>query len=178
MYFNEEVKKVIKSLKAQQQKSFRYRQLLPQVMDVMKKEIGFYYGCLLWASFIKYSNKNNPKEIADNGFYGHTAEELEQFDYLQEVNYLLSYFEQYKKDTALYKIPAQPIDEKYIKTVKLYKDFLVLNESFIKTKTTADLKLPSKLKPLDKNDLNTVGNLISQTVNDGDFERLYNISVL
>ena len=79
---------------------------------------------------------------------------------------------------CVYGASSKSIDEKYIKTVELYKDFLVLNESFIKTKTTADLKLPSKLKPLDKNDLNTVGNLISQTVNDGDFERLYNISVL
>ena len=177
MYFNEDAMKLIKSLKAQQQRAFRFRQLLPQIMDIMKREVGFYYACLLWASFIKYSNENDPKEISNNGFYGHTKEELEQFDYLQEVNYLLNFFEQYKKNLNFYKISAPEIDEKYIKTVEIYKEFLIINESFINTKTTADLKLPTNLKPVEKKILPTIESLITQTVQDGNFERLFEIKI-
>ena len=63
MYFNEQAKKMLFALKTPQQKSFKYRQLIPQILEVMKKEIGFYYGCLMWATYIKYYFENGPKEI-------------------------------------------------------------------------------------------------------------------
>lgn len=171
MYFNEQVKGILKSFKVQNQKIFQYRRFLPQILDVMQKEVGFYYGCLLWAAYISYENP--PKEISNNSFLGKTPEELKEFDYLEEVNYILNFFEQYPKDLMYYKIQAQSIDSKYIKTVEIYKDFLIINESFIDTKTTADLKLPSEIKNLNEKDILKIKSLIDATINDGDFERLY-----
>ena len=171
MYFNEQVKAALKSFKVQNQRAFQYRKLLPQILEVMQKEVGFYYGCLLWATYISYENP--PKEIENNSFYGKTTDELNEYAYLEEVNYILKFFEQYPKDLSYYHLMGQKIDEKYIKTVEVYKEFLILNESFIKTKTTADLKIPPVIKKFSSADLEKIKVLINATVNDGDFERLF-----
>ena len=171
MYFNEQVMAALKSFKVQNQKAFQYRKLLPQLLAVMKQEVGFYYGCLLWAAYISYENP--PKEIDGNSFYGKTDQELNKYAYLEEVNYILKFFEQYPKNLVFYHLPASKIDEKYIKTVEVYKEFLILNESFINTKTTADLKIPSLIKGLSAQDLTKIKTLIDISVNDGKFERLF-----
>ena len=171
MYFNEQVKSALKSFKVQNQKAFQYRKLLPQLLAVMKQEVGFYYGCLLWAAYISYENPS--KEIEGNSFYGKTKEELEKYAYLEEVNYLLAFFEQYPKDLAYYRLQGNKIDEKYIKTVEIYKEFLIINESFINTKTAADLKIPTAIKKLEASDLEKIKSLIYLSTNDGNFERLF-----
>ena len=43
MYFNEQIKAALKSFRVQNQRAFQYRKLLPQLLDVMKQELGFYY---------------------------------------------------------------------------------------------------------------------------------------
>ena len=141
----------------------------------MKQEVGFYYGCLLWAAYISYENP--PKDIEGNSFYGKTKEELEQYAYLEEVNYILNFFEQYPKNLAYYRLQGNKIDEKYIKTVEIYKEFLIINESFIKTKTTADLKIPSVIKKLDSQDLENIKKLIYLSTNDGNFDRLFDYKI-
>lgn len=171
MYFNEQVKMALKSFKVQNQKVFQYRRLLPQILSVMKQEIGFYYGCLLWAAYISYENP--PKEIEGNSFYGKTNEELEEYAYLEEVNYLLKFFELYPKDLAFFHLPVTKIDEIYVKTTEIYKEFLIINESFIRTKTTSDLKIPKEIKPLPQDDLSKIKLLIDLSVGDGNFERLF-----
>ena len=173
MYFNEQAKKMIFALKTPQQKSFKYRQLLPQILEVMKKEIGFYYGCLLWATYIKYYYENEPKEIEGNSFYGKTEEELQKYAYSSEVNYLLEFFTQYPKDLSYYRVQGESIEQKYIKTVEIYKDFLEINKSFINTKTSADINLPKEILKPSKDDLEIIKQKIDLTVNDGNFERLF-----
>ena len=173
MYFNEQAKRMIFALKTPQQKSFKYRQLLPQILDVMKKEIGFYYGCLLWATYIKYYFENEPKEIEGNSFYGKTEEELQKYAYSSEVNYLLEFFNKYPKDLSYYRVQGEPTEEKYIKTVGIYKDFLEINKSFINTKTSADIILPKEIINPTKEDLEIIKQKIDLTVNDGNFERLF-----
>ena len=164
-YFYEQVKASLKVLKTPQQRAFRYKQFLSKTLDIMKKETGFYYGCLLWASYIKYENADEPKVIADNSFYGKTEADL------------LEFFNQYPKDLAFYRINGEQIEGKYIKTVNIYKEFLLLNKSFINTKTTADLIMPESLKPLTEADLKRLKPLIDDTVTDGNFERLYEFEV-
>ena len=82
-------------------------------------------------------------------------------------------FEQYPKDLNYYRIQGSEIDKKYIKTVEIYKEFLIINESFINTKTTADLKIPSIIKKLNEQDLEKIKSLIYLSTNDGSFERLF-----
>lgn len=171
MYFNEQVKMALKSLKTPQQRAFKYKQFLPQVFSIMEKEIGFYYGCLLWATYINYETP--AKEIADNSFFGKTEEELQEFDYLSEVNYILNFFNQYPKDLNYYKIQGPKIEPKHIKTVEIYKKFLIENKSFINTKTTAELKIPNEIKKLTQLDLEKIKDIITLTTTDGNFERLF-----
>ena len=173
MYFNEQAKKMLFALKTPQQKSFKYRQLLSKIFEVMKKEIGFYYGCLLWAAYIKYNFEKEPKEIEGNSFLGRTEAELDNFDYLSEVNYLLEFFNQYPKDLSYYKVQGSKIEDRYIKAVEIYKNFLEINKSFINSKMSSDILLPKEIKELPQKDLPAIKLLIDLTVNDGNFERLF-----
>lgn len=177
MYFNSEVEQILRAAKRPQEKAFKYSQYYPQIFSTMLNEIGFYYGCLLWAAYIKYKYKDNPQIIANNSFYGKTEKDLEGYDYLLEVNYLLKYFEKYPKDLTYYRYAGKPIEEKYKKTVEIYKEFLVLNKSFVNTEKTSDLVLPKEIKQLGKDDFDKVKTLIDKTVADGDFNRLYDFTI-
>ena len=177
VYFNEQANLVIKALKTPQQRSFKFRQLLPQILEVLKKEVGFYQGCLLWAIYLKYNFSSSPKEIEGNSFYGRTDEELVNSNYLAEINYIIDFIEQYAKTLNYYRIKAESIDNKYKKTAEIYKEFLILNQSFINTKTTKDIKLPSTIKGFGNKDLCQIKLLIDATVTDGNFERLFETEI-
>lgn len=177
MYYNEQVKMMLNKIAIPSKKSFKYRALLPQIIETMQQEIGFYYACLLWATYIKKENENSPKEIAGNTFLGKTEEELKDFDYLAEVNYLLNFFEEFPKHLTKLKINYPKINNKYIKTVEIYKKFLNINKSFINTKTTEDINLPEEIKDTDKTTLETIKKLIDKTTRDGNFKRLFEIEL-
>ena len=152
VYFNEQANLVIKALKTPQQKSFKFRQLLPHF-------------------------SSSPKEIEGNSFYGRTDEELVNSNYLAEINYIIDFIEQYAKTLNYYRIKAESIDNKYKKTAEIYKEFLILNQSFINTKTTKDIKLPSTIKGFGNKDLCQIKLLIDATVTDGNFERLFETEI-
>lgn len=178
VYFNEQANLMIKALKTPQQRSFKFRQLLPQILSVLKKEVGFYQGCLLWAFYIKNNFSSSPKEIEGNSFYGRSVEELNKYDYLAEVNYIIDFIEKYPKTLSYYGIKAEEIDKQYKKTAEIYKEFLILNESFINTKTTNDVKIPENFKISAAMDLLKIKAVIDSTVTDGNFERLFEIELL
>ena len=177
VYFNEQANLLIKALKTPQQRSFKFRQLLPQILTVLKKEVGFYQGCLLWGTYLKNNFSSSPKEIEGNSFYGRTVDELNNSNYLEEINYIIDFIEKYPKTLSYYGIKAEEIDKKYKKTAEIYKEFLIMNQSFINTKTTADVKLPSKTEELKSENLEHIKHLIDATVADGNFERLFEIEL-
>ena len=177
VYFNEQAKLMIKALKTPQQKSFKFRQLLPQILTVLKKEVGFYQGCLLWGAYLKNNFSSSPKEIEGNSFLGRTLDEINNSDYLAEINYIIDFIEQYPKTLNYYGIKAKLIDEKYKKTAEIYKEFLIMNQSFINTKTTEDIKLPAQIKEIKGKDLAQLKFLIDATVADGNFERLFETEI-
>lgn len=177
MYFYEQIKAELKQFKTLQQRAFKYKMYLNKILEILKKEVGFYYGCLLWASYIK--NENPPKIISENSFLDQPFEDLEKYDYLMEVKYLLKFFKEYQREMSYYNVKHNStIDEKYIKIVEIYKKFLEINKSFIATKTTDDLLLPDKIKTLNPNDLIEIKRLIDLTITDGDFERLFEFNLL
>ena len=52
-----------------------------------------------------------------------------------------------------------------------------MNQSFINTKTTEDIKLPAQIKEIKGKDLAQLKFLIDATVADGNFERLFETEI-
>ena len=159
------------NLHSPNQKRIKFKLYSDKIYMYMKNNIAFYFGCLLWAYYIQNSNIKEPKIIEGNSFLNLTPEQIEQYDYTMQVNFLDNYFDSYERDTAYYIGRKTIIPEKWKNILSVYTAFLKLNNGFTKTKTTADIVLPDKLKNLNLN-LTEIKTLIDKTIENQDLNVL------
>lgn len=149
------------------QKKMQFKMFYPKIQSLLKNYLGFYLGCILWAVYIKSLGE---KPIAGNLCYGGDFSETET---LEEVDFIKSYIEQLKKDAKYYLGQNFSIDEESIKVLDAYREFLKLNEGFVKVQTTADVKLPASLKSVDEADLKEILVGIEQVIENGKLHELF-----
>lgn len=164
------------SLNSIHQKRARFKMYSSKILNYMKNNIAFYLGCLLWAYYISENNKNKPIEIDGNPFADFTKEQLEEFDYLIQVNFLNNYFDSYERDSVYYTCKKIIIPEKWKNIVNTYYEFLELNKGFTNTKLTSDIVLPEIIKNM-KIDFN-IEEKINEVINNKSPEILLNIENL
>lgn len=152
------------------QKKMQFKMFYPKIQSLLKNYLGFYLGCILWAVYIKSLGE---KPIAGNLCYGGDFSEPET---LEEVDFIKSYIEQLKKDAKYYLGQNFSIDEESIKVLDAYREFLKLNEGFVKVQTTADVKLPASLKSVDEADLKEILVGIEQVIENGKLHELFALS--
>lgn len=158
------------------QKRTGFKIYASKIQKYMKNNIAFYLGCLLWAYYIKTENKDNPKEIDGNIFYGMTEEQKENYDYMIQVNFLENYFDSYERDMIYYTGQKVQIPQLWRTILKLYGEFLSLNKGFINTNTTENLVLPEELE--NKNFDFDIKKIIEEAIEKKDLEILMNIDNL
>ena len=176
--FNEYINNVysnIMNLHSPHQKRQQFKLYLNRIQEYMKNNIAFYLGCLLWAYYIYYSNEKAPKEIEGNDLLNLTPEQIKQYDYSLQVNFMDNYFDSFERDSAYYGGKKIVIPDNWRKILSAYSDFLELNKGFVNTKTTADIVLPDCVKNLKPN-LNDIENLINLSIEKNDLNLLFNIS--
>lgn len=152
------------------QKKMQFKMFYPKIQLLLKNYLGFYLGCILWAVYIKSLGE---KPIAGNLCYGGDFSETET---LEEVDFIKSYIEQLKKDAKYYLGQNFSIDEESIKVLDAYREFLKLNEGFVKVQTTADVKLPASLKSVDEAGLKEILVGIEQVIENGKLHELFALS--
>lgn len=152
------------------QKKMQFKMFYPKIQSLLKNYLGFYLGCILWAVYIKSLGE---KPIAGNLCYGGDFSETET---LEEVDFIKSYIEQLKKDAKYYLGQNFSIDEESIKVLDTYREFLKLNEGFVKVQTTADVKLPVSLKSVDEAGLKEILVGIEQVIENGKLHELFALS--
>lgn len=152
------------------QKKMQFKMFYPKIQSLLKNYLGFYLGCILWAVYIKNLGE---KPIAGNLCYGGDFSETET---LEEVDFIKSYIEQLKKDAKYYLGQNFSIDEESIKVLDAYREFLKLNEGFVKVQTTADVKLPASLKSVDEAGLKEILAGIEQVIENGKLHELFALS--
>lgn len=163
----------INKIKNFNQKKMKYKMLYPQILKMADNNIGFCLGSLLWAVYIK--NTENNTEIEGNPCFGDSFNEEET---VGEIDFSKEFFNKIQKDAKYYLGQKYEINPLYIKILDLYREFLILNENFINTKTTADLKLPKELKTPSAKDLETINTKIQEVVKMGNLLDLSEISGL
>ena len=168
--FINDVYSQLMSLKTVHQKRARFKLYVSKIERYMKNNISFYLGCLVWAYII--SNEKTPTEIVGNTFLNMPQELKDEFDYMIQVNFLENYFECFERDTLYYYGKKQEIPSDWKLILSLYMEFLEINNGFLSTKMTSDIKLPDKIKNLGK--CNELKKIIEKAVTDKNLEIILN----
>ena len=122
------------------QKKMQFKMYFPKIQKMLRNYEGFYLGCILWAMYIKqFDNKPVLDNLCIGGEYNET-------DTLSEVNFILQYLEQLPKDVKYYLGQNYSVDENDLKIINAYREFLLINQGFVKTDNTNDIKIPESLK--------------------------------
>ena len=177
--FNEFVNEVYSQLMAFRtihQKRARFKLYTAKIERFMKNNIAFYLGCLLWAYYIVNENSKAPKTIVGNVFLNMSEEEKADYDFLIQVNFMENYFECYERDSLYYTGKKFTIPEEWKTILSLYSEFLTLNNGFVNTKTTADIKLPEMLKNI--NPKEDISKLINKAITEKSLESLLDAQIL
>lgn len=145
------------------QRKMKFKMTYPQILKMANNNVGFCLGSLLWAVYIKSLGDNIA--IEGNPCLGGTYEEAET---VEEVDYSINFFTQIKKDAKYYLGRDYQINPQYLKILELYKEFLTLNFSFVNTKTTGDVKLPSGFKIPDEASLEKIHAKIQEVISTGE----------
>lgn len=152
------------------QKKFQFSVLFPKLKKMTEQNVSFYLGCLLWATYLK-SVKDGVFEYnpcLDNEFDEETA--------YNDTNFLIDFIqEKFNKDAKYYINATYQTDERFIKVLKTYNEFLKLNEGFKKVKTTEDIKLPTCLKPFSEDDIKLIKEKIDEAISLKNLAKLFDV---
>ena len=149
------------------QKKNQFKMYYPKIQTLLKNYLGFYLGCILWATYISQLDE---KPILNNLCFGGEYSEKET---LSEVDFIKDYIEQLKKDVKYYTGQDFTIDEKSINILNAYREFLIANKGFVETKTTKDIKLPANLKTPSEKDLEEILSGIEKVIDNGKLYELF-----
>lgn len=131
------------------QKKLRYKVLSKIGHKAFLSTLGFWVGCILWGGFMKYKFEEAPKTISGNDFIGLSKEEVAGFAYNEEFEAMATYIQTYSKDQNYYLGKYISLPNFYIKIVEEYKEFVNLNENFLYSKSTNDIKLSPRFEFLE-----------------------------
>lgn len=152
------------------QKKMQFKMFYPKIQSLLKNYLGFYLGCILWAVYIKSLGE---KTITGNLCYGG---EFSENGTLEEVDFIKAYIEQLKKDAKYYLNQDFSIDEESLKVLDAYREFLKVNEGFVKVQTTTDVKLPESLKTPSADDLQEILEEIEKVIENGKLHELFTLA--
>lgn len=150
------------------QKKFQFKMAYPKIIKTLNTHLGFYLGCLFWASYIK---QFEDKPITGNKC---VKEVYNEEDSLFEVNFIKNFIEKFKKDYKFYTGKDYVFDDFKLKILEKYEEFLKLNKGFSQELTTSTLEIP-KLKKITKKGLKEAFEVINEVIATGDFEKFFTI---
>ena len=130
----------INKFKNLSQKKFKFMQYYKKILDILNNNLGFFVGCLMWAAYLKTQPE---QKILSNHCLGKKYDEQAN---IVETQYMLKFIELFPKDLNYYLGKSFSFNENFIKLVKIYEEFLLINKGFVETKNNTDIKLPSSIK--------------------------------
>ncbi len=160
----EDIKKTVNG----NQRKFKFRLYVSKFNKALKSTLGFWVGCILWAAYIKF--KYPECDIKGNSFLGKNKEDIDEYFYELEFKLIEEYISNYPRNTKINLGKEENFPPYYLEIVKDYKEFLNLNENFLKTAKTSDIKLNPKFE---KNvDLEGIKAKIEKALTQGDLATL------
>lgn len=130
-------------LKSNSQKKIWLPQAEEQVVKIIELNSAFYLGCILWGGFLANRFKDSPKEIEGNTTLDLSEEEKSELDCAADAKAALEYIKTFDRDCKYFLRRGMKIRPIIKEIYENYIEFAELNNQFVKTKTTADIKVPS-----------------------------------
>lgn len=122
------------------QKKVKFMQYYKKILEVFYNNIGFYVGCLMWAAYIKAQPE---QDILSNPCYGAQYNETEN---ISDTQYMLKFTELFPKDMKYFLGQSFEFEPNIEKLIRIYEEFLILNQGFTKTAANTDVVLPKSVK--------------------------------
>ncbi len=120
-----------------------YRFSYKKIHKAMMNNLAFYNGCLAWAYYIV---KACPQSVlTGNPFISLSEEQKKQYAPAEMVDFFIDYLAKYKSDLKYYNIKDGALPDNTEQILSLYREFISLNEGFIKAHKSSDIILPEKL---------------------------------
>ena len=140
-------------------KRLNFLHIYNKLQKLLKTNIAFYLGCLMWASYIK---KFDNYKIEGNKLLG---EDCKEEEYTSEIDFLIDFIvNQLPRDCKYYQNRKYISDEKYLPILKTYRDFLVLNKGFVECDNTNQIVLPKNIKKLSDTEKDNLNEKIQQAL--------------
>ena len=153
----------INKFKNLSQKKMKFKQYYNKILDIFHNNLGFYVGCLLWASYIKTQPE---QEILNNHCLGQIYNEEAN---LMEIEFTIKFLALFPKDMKYFLGMDFEFPEVFAKILDLYKEFLVINKGFVNSKKNTDILLPSQMK---SNNAEGYKTLIEEVLSQKDLSKL------
>lgn len=147
------------------QKKMKFRQYYKKILELFYNNLGFYAGCLLWAAYIKTQPE---QKILSNHCFGKPYNEEEN---IAETQYLIRFAELFPKDMKYFLSENFEFDEKTMKLLNMYKEFLIINKGFTESENNTDILLPSGYNP---ENAESFKEIIEKVLETGDLKELLN----
>ena len=125
------------------QKKMKFMQYYKKILEVFNNNLGFYIGCLMWAAYIKTQPK---QKILSNHCFGHEYDEKAN---VAETEFMIQFLELFPKDMKYFLGQNFVFDTNIFKLLETYKEFLIINEGFVKSEYNSDIQLPEQIKTED-----------------------------
>lgn len=144
------------------QKKVKFMQYYKKILEVFYNNVGFYVGCLMWASYIKTQPK---QKILGNHCLG---KEYKEEDNIAETQYMLNFIELFPKDMKYFLGQSFEFDKNTEKLIRVYEKFLTLNKGFTSSEYNTDINLPEEVKPY-SDEFKT---LVDKSIQEGNLNQL------
>lgn len=152
------------------QKKFQFSIIAQKIKSMLKKNVSFYLGCLLWAIYIK---KEKDAQIENNPCLNEVYDENNA---LEEVRYLINFIkEKFPKDAKFYINKIIETDKRFVVILETYEEFVKLNKGFVSLKNTDELLLPNNIKKPNGTSYEEIKNAIDKAIQNKDLTTLYEV---
>ena len=121
------------------QKKTKFLQFHKKILELFENNLGFYIGCLMWGAYLKTLPK---QEILSNNYYGLEISEEEN---KSETQFMLGFCQSFSRDMKYFLAKEYSFDEKVVKLIETYEEFLILNKAFTEAKYNTDIILPESI---------------------------------
>ena len=122
------------------QKKLKFMQFHKKMLELFYNNLGFYTGCLMWASYILAQPK---QKILSNNCFG---TEYVEDDNISDTRFMLNFAELFPKDMKYFLGKDFAFDKNVTNLLKTYEEFLILNKGFTQCEYNTDVILPKTVK--------------------------------
>jgi hypothetical protein len=171
----------IAKLKEPHKRKFEFQRFDAQLSEMIKRQAGFYMGCILWGAYLRYRYKDCPRAIEGNPMLETQDAAGKDVDYEAETRFVIELIDKLNRGANYYLRTPSRAGRGLIPIFEAYGEFTALNDNFRHLDTTDRIKLPQIAAEVEKYSIEQLDGLkdrIYDAISAGKPEILLNTGIL